>query len=201
MDYYLDILNMDIITFCGGYDNNFAYLVIDGKEGALIDPSVLADEILEYVDENGLELKFIVVMHSHFDHIVDLDRYREKGIKIYGHKLLKMKLDQKMDEGDLIELGRVQMKVRHTPGHTPEAICLSIEGDKNATPNLFTSDTLFVGCCGRTDLTGGNPGQLRISLNKLKLLPENTVIYPGHDYGETKTSTIGNEKRNNPYFK
>jgi len=186
---------MQIKTFLGGYDNNFAYLIIDGKECALIDPSVLADEILDYVAENGLGLKFVVVMHSHFDHIVDLERYRERSIQLYGHKLLKIRIDKKIDDGDVLKLVTIQMKVIHTPGHTPDAICLLIE-DK-----LFTSDTLFVGGCGRTDLAGGNPGQLKASLNKLKLLPENTVIYPGHDYGETKTSTLRIEKQNNPFFK
>ena len=185
---------MEIITFCGGYDHNFAYLIIDRKECVLIDPSVLADEILDYVTENGLELKFVVVMHSHFDHIVDLEKYKEKGIKIYGYKLLRIRVDKKIDDGDLLKLEKVQMKVIHTPGHTPDAICLLIEN------NLFTSDTLFVGCCGRTDLAGGNPGQLKTSLNKLKLLPVDTVIYPGHDYGETKTSTLRIEKQNNIYF-
>ncbi|HLC88619.1 MAG TPA: MBL fold metallo-hydrolase [Candidatus Nanoarchaeia archaeon] len=186
---------MHIKTFCGGYDHNFAYLAIEGKEGALIDPAVLAEEVLDYAKENGLELKFIVVMHSHFDHTVDLDRYKEKGILLYGHKSLKIKLDERIDDGDLLKLGTKQMKVIHTPGHTPDAICLLLDN------NLFTSDTLFVGGCGRTDLAGGNPGQLRQSLNKLKLLPENTVIYPGHDYGETRTSTIGKEKQSNIYFR
>lgn len=128
-------------------------------------------------------------MHSHFDHVVDLDRYREKGILLYGHKLLNIKTDKKINDGDWLKLGLVQMKIIHTPGHAPDAICLLIDN------HLFTSDTLFVGGCGRTDLEDGSPEQLKRSLSKLKRLPENTIIYPGHDYGETKTSTIGKEKK------
>ena len=182
---------MQIKTFQGGYDNNFAYLVIEGKECILIDPSVPADAVLDYVKENDLELKFVIVMHSHFDHTVDLDKY---GVELYGHSALKIKIDKKISEDDMLKLGELQMKVIHTPGHTPDAICILIK-DK-----LFTSDTLFVEGCGRTDLEGGDTALLWESLQKLQALPNETIVYPGHDYGSTKTSTIGREKMNNRFF-
>ncbi len=180
---------MIIKTFQGGYDNNFAYLIIAGKECALIDPAVPAEEVLNYVQENGLELKFVVIMHSHFDHTIDLDKY---GVPLYGHRLLK--LDKKLEDGDVLELGVLQLKVIHTPGHIQDAICILVEN------NLFTSDTLFVGGCGRTDLEGGDTELLWESLQKLQNLPDETIIYPGHDYGKTKTSTIGEEKNSNRFF-
>tara|TARA_Y100000310_G_C20470730_1_gene709895 strand:- start:4 stop:537 length:534 start_codon:yes stop_codon:yes gene_type:complete len=177
---------MKIKTFQGGYDSNFAYLIIEGKECVLIDPSVPALEVLDYVKENGLTLKFIVVMHSHFDHTVDLDKY---GVPKYGHPLLK--LDQEVKDGEILEFG---MKIIYTPGHTPDAICILIDN------KLFTSDTLFVEGCGRTDLEGGNKEQLMESLQKLKQLPDETEVYPGHDYGSIPVSTIKREKENNPHF-
>jgi hydroxyacylglutathione hydrolase len=85
--------------------------------------------------------------------------------------------------------------VIHTPGHTPGGICLY------ARNNLFTGDTLFVGAAGRTDLPGGSLDVLLDSLqHKILPLPEETVIWPGHDYGDRPTSTLGREKKTNPYF-
>ncbi|MBU0460708.1 MAG: MBL fold metallo-hydrolase [Nanoarchaeota archaeon] len=185
---------MIIKTFQGGYDNNFAYLIIENNQCALLDPAVPAETILNYIQENNLTLKFIVIMHSHFDHTVDLDKYRKQGILLYGHPSTKIEIDQKIEDKDILELGSLKLKVIHTPGHTPDAICILIDN------KLFTSDTLFVECCGRTDLEGGDANQLKQSLNKLKQLPDDTMIYPGHDYGSTKTSTIGKEKHNNPHF-
>jgi hydroxyacylglutathione hydrolase len=98
-------------------------------------------------------------------------------------------------DGDLVPLGRLQGTVLHTPGHTPGAICLYFPG------HLFTGDTLFVGAAGRTDLPGGSLAQLIASLEaKIMPLPDETRIWPGHDYGETPTSTLGEEKRHNPFL-
>ena len=182
---------MQIKKFQGGYDSNFAYLIIEGKECALIDPSVPSNEVLDYINENNLQLKFVVVMHGHFDHTVELQKY---GCESYGHSLLKIKINNNIEDGDILSLSSLRFKVIYTPGHTQDAICILIEN------NLFTSDTLFVEGCGRTDLEGGNTEQLWESLEKLKQLPDNTIIYPGHDYGSTKTSTIGKEKENNRFF-
>ena len=90
---------------------------------------------------------------------------------------------------------KIKIKIIHTPGHTPGAICLLVEN------RLLTGDTLFVNAIGRTDLAGGDAIKLFESLQKLKKLNDNIEIYPGHDYGSTPSSTIWNEKKNNPYFK
>jgi hydroxyacylglutathione hydrolase len=90
-----------------------------------------------------------------------------------------------------LQLGEISFKVIHTPGHTPGGICLYAEG------SLFTGDTLFVGDSGRTDLKGGHRPTLAASIRRLMILPDDTVVWPGHDYGPTPSSTIGWEKRHN----
>ena len=103
--------------------------------------------------------------------------------------------DVLVEDGDHIPLGEVFALVLHTPGHSPGGICLSFPG------HLFTGDTLFVGAAGRTDLPGASLTQLIASLEeKIMLLPDETRIWPGHDYGETPTSTLGEEKVNNPFL-
>jgi len=104
-------------------------------------------------------------------------------------------VEMELKDGDLLEVGTLMIKVIHTPGHSPGSVCFYVEG------NLFTGDTLFVGAAGRTDLTGGSLDTLIESIEKKILaLPEGTVIWPGHDYGDRPTSTIGREMEENPYI-
>jgi glyoxylase-like metal-dependent hydrolase (beta-lactamase superfamily II) len=99
-----------------------------------------------------------------------------------------------VEDGDTILIGKEVIEVIHTPGHTPGGICL-LNG-----MNLITGDTLFVGGLGRTDFPGGSQRELMESIRtKLLVLPENTVVWPGHGYGGNH-STIGEEKRNNPFL-
>ena len=100
----------------------------------------------------------------------------------------------KLKNNDEIKVGNIKIKVMHTPGHTPGAICLLVEN------KLITGDTLFVNAIGRTDLAGGDAMKLFESLQKLKKLGDDVEVYPGHDYGEIPFSTIGGEKKTNPYF-
>ena len=103
-------------------------------------------------------------------------------------------VDEEVEDGDIITVGEVQLKVIHTPGHTPGGMCLY------CAPDLITGDTLFVGGVGRTDFPGGSAEQLFASIaNRLFVLPEETVVWPGHGYGGSR-STIGREKEGNPYF-
>ncbi len=99
--------------------------------------------------------------------------------------------DVLLKDDKTLQLGEITFDVIHTPGHTPGGICLHVQG------NLFTGDTLFVGDSGRTDLPGGDRPTLGKSIRRLMQLPDDTIIWPGHDYGPTPTSTIGWEKRNN----
>jgi glyoxylase-like metal-dependent hydrolase (beta-lactamase superfamily II) len=105
------------------------------------------------------------------------------------------RVDLLVQDGDRLPLGNQAATVIHTPGHTPGSICLYFPG------HLFTGDTLFVGAAGRIDLPGGSLAKLLQSLEeKIMPLPDDTVIWPGHDYGETPTSTLGREKEDNPFL-
>jgi glyoxylase-like metal-dependent hydrolase (beta-lactamase superfamily II) len=103
--------------------------------------------------------------------------------------------DETVREGDVITAGDVGLQVIHAPGHSPGGICLHMPGA------VFTGDTLFVGGVGRTDLPGGSWATLLGSIRtKLFALPPETVVYPGHNYGPARTSTIGTERDTNPYL-
>ena len=103
--------------------------------------------------------------------------------------------DIKLKDGDILEVGSLNIEVIHTPGHTPGSVCYLV-GE-----NLFTGDTLFVGAAGRTDLIGGSLDTLIKSIeNKLIVLPKQTIVWPGHDYGESPSSTIGREMEENLYI-
>jgi glyoxylase-like metal-dependent hydrolase (beta-lactamase superfamily II) len=175
--------------------DNFSYIVADEtiKEAAVVDPSFNADAIVRIVKERGLRVKYIIDTHQHWDHIAGNDDLRSAfGAKIVAHKLAKCFKDIDVTEGDVLEVGKVVIKVLHTPGHTPDSICLLANGV------LLTGDTLFVGECGRTDLTGGSARDMYNSLfQKLMKLDDNIEVYPGHDYGSSPRSTIGIERGSN----
>ena len=100
------------------------------------------------------------------------------------------------DGTEEIQAGSLRLRVVHTPGHTPGSQCFLVDG------RLISGDTLFIGSCGRVDLPGSDPAQMYDSLvNKLKQLPDDTVLYPGHNYADRPTSTIGDEKRRNLYLR
>jgi glyoxylase-like metal-dependent hydrolase (beta-lactamase superfamily II) len=101
----------------------------------------------------------------------------------------------KAESGDRIDVGGLEIQLLHTPGHTPGSQCFLVDG------RIVSGDTLFIGACGRVDLPGGNPEQLYYSLTqKLMALPDDTILFPGHNYADRPTSTLGEEKQNNPYF-
>jgi hydroxyacylglutathione hydrolase len=185
---------MKIKTFCGGFDNNFTYLIHDASECCIIDAGLYPQKIEPYLNEQNLTLKFVVIMHSHADHTIGYQWYKQHGVPLYGHSSLQMDIEKKLDDGDVFHLGSIRFTVLHTPGHLYDAICL-LTGK-----HLFTSDTLFVQGCGRADLVGADPEKLYESLQRLQQLPDATIVYPGHDYGDTPTSTIGREKMQNRFF-
>jgi len=115
------------------------------------------------------------------------------GAKIVAHKQSKIHYDIPVEEDDVLSVGKISIKIIYTPGHTTDSICLLVDNQK-----LLTGDTLFVGECGRTDLPGGNSKSMYESLfSKLLKLNDNIEVYPGHDYGQKPTSTIGEEKKSN----
>lgn len=114
------------------------------------------------------------------------------GAKVVAHQLAAINQDISVADGDVVRVGKLDIRVIHTPGHSPDSICLLVDG------KLLTGDTLFVGECGRTDLAGGSAEDMYHSLfDKLMKLDDNIEVYPGHDYGKTKHSTISVERKTN----
>ena len=178
------------------HGDNFSYIFGDEttKEAAVVDSSFNASEIIRILKAENLALKYIINTHSHSDHTAGNSELRSKfNAKIVAHSLSRINADIKVDDGEIIHVGRIPVKIIFTPGHTPDGICLLLDGQK-----LLTGDTLFVGECGRTDMPGGNSKNMYHSLfNKILKLKDNVEVYPGHDYGLRPYSTIGDEKRSN----
>ena len=146
---------------------------------------------------NGWTAKYVVNTHGHFDHVLGNEQVTEvTGAKIIQHENSKLARDVSVVDGQTIELGAVKLKVIHTPGHSEDSMCLLVEGRF-----IFTGDTLFVGNCGRTDLPGSDPAKMYHSLfDVLAKLEDKLIIYPGHHYGASQTSTIGQEKKTNHFL-
>jgi hydroxyacylglutathione hydrolase len=178
------------------HGDNFSYIIADEAtwEAAVVDPSFNADEIIRVLKAEGLKLEYVINTHGHSDHTAGNEELLSTfTAKTVAHKLSRIKADIAVDDGDIIRVGNVPIKVIYTPGHTPDSICLLVDNKK-----LLTGDTLFVGECGRTDLPGGNSRSMYDSLfNKLLRLDDDVEVYPGHDYGLKPSSTIGEEKRSN----
>jgi glyoxylase-like metal-dependent hydrolase (beta-lactamase superfamily II) len=182
------------------------------KEAVIIDPGGGSREILKFLEKNSLQTKYIINTHGHLDHTFENKKIKEvTNCKILIHKLdadmltspsknfsLMMGIifksppaDRLLEEGDIIKVGNFTLKVLHTPGHTPGGI--SLVCDKV----VFVGDTLFAGSVGRTDLPGGSMEELIKGIReKLLVLPDETIVYPGHG----PSTTIGKEKNTNPFI-
>lgn len=189
-----------IEQFLVGEMDNFTYLIIDenNKKSIMVDPSWNLETIFDYLNTNNIINKFIINTHSHFDHVIGNDEVvKVTGSKIIQHKLSPLKKDIEVNDGQSIRFEEIMLKIIHTPGHSPDSICIIIN-DKN----ILTGDTLFVGSCGRVDLPGSNPNDMYNSIyDKIYNLDESLIVYPGHHYGSTKTSVLKNEIKNNFVFK
>jgi hydroxyacylglutathione hydrolase len=191
----------------------FCYLIADEKtkEGVLIDPAGDIQKIYSVIDKHNVKIKWIINTHGHFDHTGGNDIImKETGAGLLVHEeeansiecidgRIKSKFSNKksfpemvsfVKDGDVIEVGSINLKVLHTPGHSAGSICLYTDG------NIFTGDTLFTEGMGRTDLRGGSERQIMNSIRKVILgLPDETVIWPGHHYGRYPKSTVAEQKR------
>ena len=178
------------------HGDNFSYIIADDatRESVVVDSSFNAGEIIRILTAENLKLKYIINTHSHSDHTAGNEELRSIfNARTVAHKLSRINADIAVNDGDIIHLGSIPVKVIHTPGHTPDSICLLVNNQK-----LLTGDTLFVGECGRTDLAGGNSKSLYNSLfNKILKLNDDVEVYPGHDYGSKPSSTVGEERRLN----
>jgi glyoxylase-like metal-dependent hydrolase (beta-lactamase superfamily II) len=179
-----------------GLIDNFCYIVGDEAtlEGAVVDPSANAPRILEEVGKLGLNVKYIINTHGHADHTGCNEALKgSSGACVVAHSCCKAAHDRSVEDGDVVRLGAIELRFIHTPGHTPDGVCVLAGGKA-----LFTGDTLFVGECGRTDLPGSSAEALWHSFfDKLVKLPDDVMVLPGHDYGKKPFSTIGEEKRTN----
>jgi len=178
-----------------GNMQNFTYVLEDEQtsEAVVIDPSWDLDLVLSMVEKNGLKVKYIINTHHHFDHTIGNDAMAKKtGAKILQHRASTLKNDITVSEGDKIRFGNSELTVVHTPGHSKDSMCLVGDG------KVFSGDTLFVGNCGRVDLPGGSAKELYRSLfDVVCKMDDNLILYPGHNYGNAVTSTIGREKKTN----
>lgn len=191
------------------------YILGDEKtdKAAVIDPGGDVDRIMEVLENNDLKLEYIILTHAHGDHVGGVEELREKtGAPVYMHKndlymlkdtnanhsaamggpVVETEADQFVNDGDVIQLGDLNLSIIHTPGHTQGGICIQVENV------VFTGDTLFANSIGRSDLDGGNHQQLVDAIkNKLFVLNEDLTVLPGHG----PATTIRIEKITNPYVR
>jgi len=197
----------------------FTYIVAcpETRKAVVIDPAGEEEKLLLLIKEEAFLIEHILDTHGHADHVLanehlknalavptcmhelEIQFFSQTEVRALTAKELGLRppdpADVPLRDGDVFKVGTLEIKVIHTPGHTPGSVCYFVEG------NLFTGDTLFVGAAGRTDLPGGSLEMLLDSIeNKILTLPKETVIWPGHDYGDTPTSTLGREMEENPYI-
>lgn len=205
---------MQIKHFESGWLAVNCYLVIDEdtNKAYIVDPGGESKPLLDYVNENRIEPVYIILTHGHGDHIGGVPDYRNHfpGIKVVAHeserdmlqdsrlnhsrqtcgKDIALTADLYVKDGDTLQIGSMNLKFLHTPGHTPGGMCIFTEG------SLFSGDTLFARSVGRTDFPGSSFAALKESIqNKLFKLADDTVVYPGH----MGTTSIGYEKEHNPF--
>lgn len=197
----------------------FTYVLAcpETREAAVIDPAGEPERILLALSGEDLRARYILNTHGHADHILANQSLKEAlSVSVCMHRMdaafftdpetqermckelglsCKPAVDELLEDGQTLGLGELRIQVIHTPGHTPGSACFLVQG------NLFTGDTLFVGAAGRTDIPGGSLDALLASIrDKLLVLPGKTVVWPGHDYGETPASTLGREREENIYI-
>jgi len=208
---------MRIQQFTVGIMDVFCYIISCEKtsKAVIIDPGGDEDIILAACKDGNLQVEYIIATHGHPDHVCGNERIKEAtGAPIVMHRddavffwqpeikdyfsMLGLPESPTPDilakDCDTFIFGEEEVQVLHTPGHTPGGICLYSE------PHCFTGDTLFAGGAGRTDFPGGSTDELLISIRtRLLVLPPETVVWPGHSYGGSR-STIGQEAKTNPFI-
>jgi glyoxylase-like metal-dependent hydrolase (beta-lactamase superfamily II) len=194
---------------------NYVYLIgsLETRKVAVVDAAWEIDEILRLAAQDDMEITHAFVTHTHPDHVGG----RFAGVEIAGVTELLSKCKAKVvvhkaeaealkdlapsdlikaESGDKIDVGGVEIQLLHTPGHTPGSQCFLVDN------RIVSGDTLFIDACGRVDFPGGNPEHMYNSLTqKLMALPDETILFPGHNYAALTHATIGEQKKTNPYLK
>ena len=178
--------------------STYTYIIASGKgrEALVIDPVIeKTDEYIEVLKNLELKLVKVIDTHIHADHITGLNELNKRTncTRIMGENSKSEVIDLKVTDNENIKVENIELKAIYTPGHT-DCSYSYLMNDR-----VFTGDTLLINGTGRTDFQSGSPYDAYDSLfNKLLKLPENTLVFPAHDYNGKKNSTIGNEKNNNP---
>jgi hydroxyacylglutathione hydrolase len=182
---------------------NFVYLIGDKKtrECVMVDPAWEVDRVLNIAKADDMKVIAGLATHYHNDHTNGVgDLAGLAGCPVYINKndapyLKGVQSNLKLaDSGEKLQVGDIDITFIHTPGHTPGSQCFLVNN------RLVSGDTLFINACGRCDLPGGNAEQMYHSLQRLAKLGDDIMLLPGHNYADTPTSTIGEEKKNNPYY-
>jgi hydroxyacylglutathione hydrolase len=194
---------------------NYVYLIgsTETRKVAVVDAAWEIDTILKIAQQDEMEITHAFVTHTHPDHVgggfsgMEIDGVTELlekcKAKVVVHKAeaefikgLSSSDMIKSDNGDKIDVGGVEIELMHTPGHTPGSQCFLVDG------RVVSGDTMFIDACGRVDFPGGNAEQMYYSLTqKLAALPEETILFPGHNYAKLTQATIGEQKKTNPYLR
>ena len=168
----------------------------DTRTAAIVDPEVeMVEPILDYVFEHGLKPVYVVDTHTHADHVSGARELKAKTTaRIVMHeKAPATCVDVRVEDGDRLHLGVFSIKFLHTPGHAKDLVSVTLPG------RVLTADALLVGSCGRTDLPNGNAvRQYHTLYYTYRALPDELLVYPGHDYEGRERSTLGEEKESNP---
>jgi hydroxyacylglutathione hydrolase len=194
---------------------NFVYLIgsMETRKVAVVDGAWEIETILRVAANDDVEITHALVTHTHPDHVggrfagIEIEGVTELlsqcKAKIVVHKTEAEHLNAlspsdiiKAESGDKIDVGGVEIQLLHTPGHTPGSQCFLFDH------RIVSGDTLFIGSCGRVDLPGSNPEQMYYSLTqKLMALPDETLLFPGHNYAAQSQATLGEQKKTNPYLR
>lgn len=188
---------MFVKQFRTGGDRNFGYLGADeeSKKALVVDPSFSPRMIVDFAGDRGYEIEFIFITHDHFDHSNgngEIERLTGKQPLMLGGTDPVTGI--RVEDGACFTLGCLEVRIIHTPGHTMDSICI------HAGDALFTGDTLFVGKVGGTDFGEGARLEYDSLHQKLMGLPDDTRVFPGHDYGTAPESTIARELQTNPFL-
>lgn len=176
----------------------YSYIISSKNDSLIIDPHIsLVEDYKKYLTKNKLTLKFIVDTHTHADHFsaAAVLKKQLKATVLMHEKAISTVVDRQLKDNDEIKFGSSCLKVIYSPGHTDDAISLTGEG------RLFSADVLLIASVGRTDFQNGSPESMFDTLQRLKCLPDETILCPGHDYHNLRTSTMGKEKETNPFLK